>query len=412
MLFINYFNQVRWLATIILILTVTITAFPQSTKEPRVFILEPAALQGAAQQIKAGDATLTAAYKNLIADADKALQAGPFTVMHKQVPPPSGNKHDYMSVGPYWWPDPKKPDGLPYIRRDGEVNPERAKNGDNDELKHLQDAICTLAYAYYFSQNEKYAAHATQLIRTWFLDEATRMNPNLNYGQAIPGITQGRGIGIIDTHYFPYLTDAVGLLAGSKAWRPADQQGLEQWFGQFLKWLQESPLGKDEADEHNNHGTWYDVQVVTFALFTGQKDLAKQILENVKTQRIATQLQPNGAQPHELARTLSFNYSVMNLQAFFDLASLGKHAGVDLWHYTTPDGKGIKPAIDWFLPYINGTQPWQHQQIKSIDFSLALPLLLEAARQYRDPQYAAAIAKIPAAGKAGNKTYLFNPLKK
>ena len=410
MFLIKQLFLVPCLGLFLLIFTVPASAFPKETKEPRVFILEPAALERAAKKLKAGDAATTAAYQKLVAEADKALQLGPFTVMHKQTAPPSGNKHDYMSVGPYWWPDPSKPNGLPYIRRDGEVNPERVKNGDNDELKQMQEAVNNLAYAYYFSRNEKYANHAAKLIRTWFLDEATRMNPNLNYGQAIPGITEGRGIGIIDTHFFPYLIDAVGLLAGSKAWSKADQQGLEKWFGDYLDWLLKSPLGIDEADEHNNHGTWYDVQVASFALFSGKPDLAKKVLEEVKAQRIATQIKSDGSQPHELARTLSFNYSTMNLQAFFDLASLGRHVGVDLWNYTSPDGKGIRSAINYFLPFINGEQKWQHKQIKEINYAGILPLLLEANRQYKDPRYAAAVAKIAGPATAGNKAFLLNPV--
>ncbi|GEO05659.1 alginate lyase [Adhaeribacter aerolatus] len=409
MLFPKRFTLVRWLILFLFAFTIPAAAFPQPTQKPRLFILEPAALELAAKKLKAGDAATTQAYRKLIAEANKALQSGPFTVMHKQTLPPSQDKHDYMSVGPYWWPDPQKADGLPYIRRDGEVNPDRYKNGDNDELKKMQEAVLSLAYAYYFSQNEKYATHAASLIRTWFLDEATRMNPNLNFGQAIPGITKGRGIGIIDTHHLPYLVDAVGLLAGAKAWTRADQQGLEKWFGEFLVWLQKSPLGIDEADEHNNHGTWYDVQLASFALFSGNKPLAKKVLEEVKIKRIATQMKLDGSQPHELARTLSFNYSVMNLQAFFDLASLGQHVGVDLWQYTTPDGKGIRPALDYFLPFLNGEKKWPHKQIKEINYSALLPLLLEATRQYQNPRYAAAITKIPEAAMGGSVAFLLTP---
>jgi hypothetical protein len=411
MFLLKHLLPVRRSCLLLLTLAVQTAAFPRQSPAPRVFILEPAALDLAAKKLKAGDAATTAAYRQLMAEADKALALGPFTVMHKQTMPPGNNKHDYMSVGPYWWPDPSKPDGLPYIRRDGEVNPERYKNPDNDELKKMQEATTQLAYAYYFSRNEKYAAQAATFIRTWFLDEATRMNPNLNYGQAIPGITQGRGIGIIDTHQLPYLIDAVGLLAGSAAWSKTDQQGLEKWFGDYLAWLRQSPLGIDEADEHNNHGTWYDVQLASFALFSGNKNLAKKVLEEVKAKRIATQIKADGSQPHELARTLSFNYCVMNLQAFFDLASMGRHVGVDLWHYTAADGKGIRPAIDWFLPFIQDRRKWSHQQIKEINYVALVPLLLKAARQYDDPRYSAALAQVAGAAAAGNKAFLFNPLK-
>ena len=36
----------------------------------------------------------------------------------KKLVAPSGDKHDYISVGTYWWPNPDTSDGLPYIRRD------------------------------------------------------------------------------------------------------------------------------------------------------------------------------------------------------------------------------------------------------------------------------------------------------
>jgi hypothetical protein len=226
---------------------------------PRVFVLDGPALATARARAAAGDKTLAEAVADLRRDADKALKAGPFSVTDKKETPPSGDKHDYMSVGPYWWPDPSKPDGKPYIRRDGEVNADRGKF-DNVPLGHMAGAVAVLGPAWYFTGHEPYAAHAARLLRAWFLDEKTRMNPNLNYGQAIPGVTDGRAAGIIDTVCLIDLVDAVGLLAGAKAWTDADQKALEGWFREYLKWLRESRIGKDEEKAGNNHGTWYDAQ--------------------------------------------------------------------------------------------------------------------------------------------------------
>jgi len=353
---------------------------------PRVFLIDAESLSQTRGRVAAGDAALADPVARLRDEAQKALGAGPFSVTDKKVVSPSGDKHDYMSLGPYWWPDPRKPDGLPYIRRDGEVNPE-GEAYDRAPLGRMTSAVETLALAYYLTSHEPYAEHAGRLLRAWFLDEATRMNPHLEYGQAIPGRTEGRGIGIIDTAQLARLVDAVGMLAGSPSWTPADRQGIEAWFGRYLTWLRESKHGRDEARATNNHGTWYDVQVAAFARFVGDDDIARDVLEQVPARRIARQIEPDGRQPLELARTRSFDYSAMNLRGMFDLATLGEPLGVDLWNFETADGRSLRRALDWLLPYATGEKPWQHRQIRAFDPSRLAPLLRRAAVAYQQPRY-------------------------
>ena len=193
--------------------------------------------------------------------------------MDKKATPPSGDKHDYMSLGPYWWPNPDTSNGLPYIRRDGERFPGIRAISDRTYLGEMSGTVETLALAYYFTGDERYAEHAAELIRAWFLDPAARMNPHLRYGQAIRGINEGRGVGIIETRSFANVLDAVALLAGSPAWTAADQRRLVAWFDEYLAWLLESELGRDDRVAENNHGTYFDLQAVSFAHFVGNADL-------------------------------------------------------------------------------------------------------------------------------------------
>jgi len=365
---------------------------------PRIILFNTGALARTKAQLAAGDATLKPALDKLVADADEALKAGPFSVMQKTSTPDSGDKHDYMSVGPYWWPDPTKPNGLPYIRKDGESNPERSNNStDSKAMQSMTGAVKSLALAYYFTGKAAYAEHAAKLLRTWFLNPATRMNPNLNYAQAIPGITAGRDIGIIDIHGWTTLLDCVAMLETSPAWRPADQQQLVTWFDELLTWLQTSPNGLSEAKQRNNHGTWYDVQVARYALFVGKPEVAKAIVEAAKTRRIAKQIEPDGSQPHELARTKSFTYCNMNLQGFFELATIAEMVNIDLWNYETHDKRGLRRALDYLAPYADAAMKWPQQQIGEADVrTVLLPVLRQGAFVYGEPRFEELIGKLPA----------------
>lgn len=347
------------------------------------------------QRIIQGRFAYMPAYQKLLHDADKALTVGPFSVLDKSMVAPSGNKQDYYSVGPYWWPDPESADGLPYIRRDGEVNPEREQY-DASARSQMENHVITLALAWFFSNNERYADHAIALLRTWFLDPLTRMHPHLEYGQAIPGICDGRGIGIIETHNFPMLLDAVRLLGNSTGRHHEEERGLKQWFQAYLDWLLKSKHGRDEALEHNNHGTWYDVQVAAFALFVGDRSSAYHALSQNTPERIVTQIEPDGSQPHELARTRSLSYSVMNLLGLMDAADLGNHIGIDLWHFATDDGRGIRSAANYLISHAL-EQPWTKAQITPASPTMILPILYRAALTYHDHTYLDKIAQLPTA---------------
>ncbi|MFW5656145.1 MAG: alginate lyase family protein [Bacteroidota bacterium] len=306
---------------------------------------------------------LRTAYNQLISSADELLEEPCPSVVQKKRVPPSGNKHDYISVGPYWWPDTTKPDGLPYIRRDGELNPDYySDDTDHASLRKMLEMGETLTMAYYFSGKEKYAEKASICLRVWFLDEETRMNPHLRFGQAIPGLNNGRFTGIIETRHLGRIGDLVNILLNSEHWNQEDHEKMKTWFEQYLDWLVHSDFGIQEAGWPNSHGTWFDVQASGMAQLTGKQELAREILEEVKTRRLDKQLTPQGGQPHELERIKSLSHSIMNLRGYYHLGFMAEHEGIDLWQYKTVDNPGIKGATDFLVQHALKNE-WPYQQM-------------------------------------------------
>ncbi len=366
------------------------------------FGARPGSLAKSKSSYQGGREPELTAVNKIISDANKCLKAAPESVMDKTKVPPSGSKHDYMSIAPYFWPDPSKSNGLPYIRQDGKVNPEskNEENTDHIRLGRTIDRIETLALAYYFTHEKKYADHAAKLIKVWFINPDTMMNPNLNFAQAIAGRNDGRGEGVLDARRMGLVIDSANLIGNSSDFTEANQKALMQWMTSYYDWLMKSPNGKAERAATNNHGTWFDVQAAHIALGLGKKDEAKKIIDAARTKRINVQIEPDGKQPQELARTASFSYSCMNLDAFFRLANLGEHAGVDLWRKNNKDSHSLRKALDFLVPYVD--QPpanWPYKQIKDIDESNMLPVLRLAALAYDAPEYEAIIKKFDTAPK-------------
>lgn len=396
-------RNARFKLVMLLMLFACLTSFADP---PRVFLIDATQLQITRQHIRDGDPKLQPAFQQLERDAKKALNAGTFSVATKVGTPPSGDKHDYMSQAPYFWRNPDTKSGFPYIRRDGERNPELRNFPDHKSLDDMAGGAETLALAYYFTGNEEYAAKATELLRVFFLDEKTRMNPNLNYGQAVPGINDGRGNGLIETRGLTRAVDAIGLLAGSKAWTDADQRGLQDWFSKFLAWMQTSKNGREEAAAKNNHGTFYDVQVASFALFVGDQKFAEDILREAKTKRIARQIESDGRQPLETERTKGWGYSTANLSGLMSLATLGENVHIDLWNYKTADGRGIRKALDYLIPFALEGKKWPYQQIGEWPPQSLYPQLRLAAIKFPNSPYPALLAKIPPLDPASRQNLL------
>ncbi len=364
----------------ILFTTIAFIGFAQSRlSKSDMVVLDNKALVLTKEKIVSKDKDMMVAYESLIKQCDKNLNFGPFSVMDKKDFPPSGNKHDYMSLAPYWWPDPSSNNGLPYIRKDGEVNPEVGNYPDKENMPRVCEKVYEFALAFYLSDNEKYANKAKQLIRTWFLDTATMMNPNVNYGQAIKGVVDGRAEGLIDTRHFIFLLDGVELLKKSKSWTTKDNNELKTWFKAYYVWFDNSKIGIDEKKASNNHGVWYDAQALAIANFLDDKEESMKIIHRALG-RLKDQMDSKGAFPLELGRTNSLHYSVFILNAFECIAQLSDNINVDFRSTKLSNGMSLKNAYDFVIPYLMEEKTWTWPTLNHFDVGDGYPLLLSASK--------------------------------
>lgn len=297
--------------------------------------------------------------------------------------PPSGDQQDYWHPAPYWWPDPKKPDGLPYVRRDGERVPGTrmyepdSEKYDRTRLQRVFDDTLVLALAGRMTGKQAYSRHAGAIIRRFFIDPGTRMNPHLKYGQVRMGHNKNQGAptGLIEMKDFYFYLDAARLLHEDGALSDGDIDGFKAWLEPYLKWLLTSPQGAAERRAINNHGTCYDLQVGAIAAFLGDTEILYETLARANS-RIAEQFDAKGRQPDELKRTTTAHYCCFNFQSWINLTRLAERWGVDLWDYEGPGGRGLKQGARWLLSHMG--QPWPYEQIDAFDAERFLPIWFAA----------------------------------
>ncbi|HTS48836.1 MAG TPA: alginate lyase family protein [Bryobacteraceae bacterium] len=293
--------------------------------------------------------------------ADSALHSGPWSVTtHRPENTPAG-PNDYYSEGPYWWPDPKNPSG-PYIRKDGERNPARFMGNRND-LGNMCTAVLSLGMGAYLIGDSRCGPHASRVLTTWFLDPKTRMNPNLQYGQAVRGHNTGRGTGIIDTVSLIHVAQGVRLLELANALDAKTGDGVRRWFADYAQWMNTSKYGNDEKKSGNNHATWWTAQVSAFASLTRDNSLLSMAWDHYRNYLVPTEIKPDGSCPREEERTNSLGYSTMNLDAFSVICRVAQTHGVNLWTYRTNAGIAVEKSFDYLIPFVQHPDRWRKQQI-------------------------------------------------
>jgi hypothetical protein len=292
------------------------------------------------------------------------ISKGPWSVTYYATKAANGDPHDYYSESPYWWPDPDDPEAA-YIRKDGLRNPDRFME-QKKALLDMYGAVTALSMAGYFFDNDSYAERAVELISIWFLDEDTHMNPHLKYAQAIPNKSPGRGVGIIDTHRFVKLIEAINLLKMTNRLTEDQNRKLMVWFSDYLYWLTHSKNGLKEKFQGNNHSSWWGVQVASYAWFSENYNVMDFIWTYYREYLVPGQIAADGNFPEEDIRTLTLGYSFFNLDAHSVICRMAYLRGAELWNFRTSKGIGIKNSLDYLFPFFVKPDNWTKQQIKPV----------------------------------------------
>ena len=292
----------------------------------------------------------------VIKSANEYLKEKPITITASSSPRSAGGKHDFFSEGDYWWQNPDDQNGA-YIQRDGMSNPDNFVD-HRRYLMRLSVEVPALTAAWMISKDSRYAKKAAEHLRAWFLDEETRMNPNLQFAQAIKGITTGRGVGVIDTIHLVEVAKSIEILENSKTLKRAETDGIKKWFSDYLQWMTTSKNGLEEREAKNNHGTCWVMQVAAFAHLTGNKELLEYCGNRYKTVLVPNQIENDGGFPQELRRTKPYGYSLFNLEAFAVICQILSISEDNLWKFETTDGRGIGLAIKYMFPFIKDKKTW------------------------------------------------------
>ena len=323
----------------------------------------------------------------ILAGADKYLSAEPVTVTAAHSNRSPGGPHDYFSEGDYWWPDAKNPGG-PYVRRDGFSNPQNF-NDHREALIRLSLIVPSLTAAWVLTKQKKYADHAGVHLRAWFVDPATKLNPNLEHAQAIFGINKGRGTGIIDTLHLVEVARAATLLTAATGIDPSQQ--IKGWFAEYLDWMRTAKNGIEERDAKNNHGTCWVLQAGEFARFTNNEEVMHWCRERFRTTLVPDQIAADGSLPMELARTKPYSYSLFDMDVLCGIAQSLSKPGDNLWSFSTQDGRGLKKLTEFMYPYIKDKKSWPyaHDVEHWDDFPVRNPALLFSGLAYGQQNYIA-----------------------
>lgn len=317
----------------------------------------------------------------IISLAEKDLVQPLLSVVDKEVTPPSRDKRDWMNLADYTWPNPDTENGLPYITRDGEANPDAARY-DRRRYNRFVLTIIRLGAAWQLTGDQRFADKAMAQLRHWFIAPDTGMKPNLNYCHYVPGEAEGRRDGlIVFCSSLASVLEIWRLFHSAKLIGEEGDRAMISWVKDFLHWYQTNAMSLSHAGEINNHGSFHDLLEIYLLLFVGRNQEAHNKVEESLDKRLATQILESGEMPMETRRTLSAQYSMYNLKALYCLAHLADLLEVDGWR-RGQESPEILCATEYLYRYAVGDEPWPFQQIESPNWWYLAPLCRVANEVY------------------------------
>ena len=331
---------------------------------------------------------LNAIEKNrVVNNAENYLNEVPETVTASFCNRSTGTNHDFYSEGDYWWPDEKNANG-PYIRKDGLTNPANFTT-HREALIRFSQISGAMASAYVLTNDKKYAEKVALHLKAWFVNQETKMNPNLLYAQAVKGVATGRGIGIIDTVHLVEVTKAIHAIENSGVLSAADLATIKLWFSDYLNWMTTHEYGISERDNGNNHSVCWTMQVAAFADLindTKTKDFCRNFYKNTL---LPNQMDKDGSFPLELKRTKPYGYSLFNLDAMASICQILSTKQDNLFAYTTKDGKNLELGLKFIIPYIQDKSlwPYQHDVMYWDEWPVRQSSLLFGGLAYKNKKY-------------------------
>nr|MBD3622369.1 alginate lyase family protein [Sunxiuqinia sp.] len=323
----------------------------------------------------------------ILETATSFLDSLPVTVTNEVSTRSVGGAHDFYSEGDYWWPDPENPEGA-YVRRDGQTNPD---NFVDHRLAMIRFSriVGMQTSAYLLTGHEKFAKAAGEHLDAWFINPATRMNPTMNYAQAIKGRVTGRGIGIIDAIHLVEVARSVEILEENQVLHDESVSEIKHWFGAFVEWLTTHPYGIDEMNTKNNHASCWVMQVGAFARLTGNEQVIKVCRDRFKEVLLPTQMAMDGSFPLELERTKPYGYSLFNLDALMTTAEILSDDGHNLYEISTADGKNLAKGAEFLYPFVKDKSQWPYVEDVMYwdEWPVRHPFLLFAGKAYDKSEY-------------------------